>query len=169
MSETLFDIARSNVQCANVLLQQLESDPREWNICAFHIQQAVEIGLKSLLEFNRKGYEHSDTIVQLLYRVEKYDLDMVWVPVLFEKLFLFAGTFDYWHAYCRDVKDWFVDPRSMLIGYKLAVSMLERIAAHIGQSFMVTEIPQTALATLNAESVEFLRSNFDYAVLAAPN
>lgn len=50
MSETLLDRAFTNYEAARVLLNNMSHDEMFLNIAGYHLQQAVELAIKFLLE-----------------------------------------------------------------------------------------------------------------------
>lgn len=128
MSETLYSIAQANMRGATRLLQLLGDDPRDLNICGYHIQQAAELGLKFVLEEQGIDYPKTHSIVELLTKVESTLPMPIFECDLQERLELFAGTLTTWEAQTRYVKDWFVELKAVCTGYRLVAVMLDSIA-----------------------------------------
>ncbi len=148
MSETLYNIAVSNLGCTKKLLQLLGDDPRELNICGYHIQQAAELCLKFILEESGIEYPKTHEIEVLLTHVEQQTSFMFEDYELEERLQLFAGTLTSWEAKTRYIKDWFLELKSVCTGFRLVSSLLHVTAEWSGQEIIELEIPTNVIAML---------------------
>lgn len=147
MSETLYNIAVSNLGCTKKLLQLLGDDPRESNICGYHIQQA-ELCLKFILEESGLEYPKTHGIESLLLQVERQTLFMFEDYELEERLQLFAGNLTSWEAKTCYIKDWFLELKAVCTGFHLVSSLLRVTAEWSGQEVVELEIPANVTVML---------------------
>ncbi|MEY8335816.1 HEPN domain-containing protein [Lachnospiraceae bacterium 47-T17] len=76
MSETMLDRAFTNYNAAKVLLVNMSCDEMFLNLVGYHLQQAVELTIKFLLEINGVRYPKIHTIEQLIALGNENDVDM---------------------------------------------------------------------------------------------
>ena len=77
-NETLIDKAEQNLHCAAALKEAFSSDDSYLNYIAYHIQQAVELTIKYILENNGVIYPKTHAIDQLIIIMKDNQLgDMI--------------------------------------------------------------------------------------------
>ena len=65
-ARTLFDKALSNFNTARITRKFMGDDEEQLNIIAFHLQQALELSMKYLLEMDGVEYPKTHSIEQLI-------------------------------------------------------------------------------------------------------
>lgn len=141
MSETLFNIARANMSAAYRLLKTLTDDPRDLNIIGYHLQQAVEIALKYVLESAGDDYPKSHAIATLYIRVEEIGSSGIFSDTVWESLYVQSETFTIWEAQTRYIKDWFVELGKIERGFYLVNDLLEELSSWSGDTYTVYTWP----------------------------
>ena len=105
--KTLFDKAVSNLQVARIVLAQGTDDEGQLNIVGFHLQQAMELALKYLLEQDGIEYPKTHDIDQLIRVGREAGVDLY----LSEYLEDHAEMFSQWEAKSRYVIGYAIESR----------------------------------------------------------
>lgn len=105
--KTLFDKAVSNLQVARIVLAQAADDEGQLNIVGFHLQQAMELALKYLLEQDGVEYPKTHDIDQLTRIGREANVDLH----LSEYLEDHAEMFSQWEAKSRYVIGYAIESR----------------------------------------------------------
>lgn len=105
--KTLFDKAVSNLQVARIVFAQVVDDEGQLNIVGFHIQQAMELALKYLLEQDGIEYPKTHDIDQLIRIGREANVDLY----LSEYLEDHAEMFSQWEAKSRYVIGYAIESR----------------------------------------------------------
>lgn len=74
--ETLLDKAVQNITLAKMIYKEFVNDEVYLNYIGYHIQQAVELSIKYLLELNGIEYPKTHDISQLIYLAKKETIDL---------------------------------------------------------------------------------------------
>ena len=116
MSETLLDRAFTNYEAARVLLNNMSHDEMFLNIVGYHLQQAVELAIKFLLEMSGVRYPKIHTIEQLLALGNENGVDLCKCEYVEDH----AEMFTAWESKSRCV-----------LNYKLEQKKIERAIAEV--------------------------------------
>lgn len=102
MSDTLLDLAKTNLNVAKKLYSMKDDDERMLNVVAYHLQQFFELFLKNELELSGIKYPKIHDIMSLLELMSegKFDILLPW-----------CGTITEMGSKTRDVKDYRVSQR----------------------------------------------------------
>lgn len=103
--ETLLDIAKRNMEIANLLYAHKESDEGFLNHVGYHLQQCVELTLKHFLETHGIAYSFTHDIDELLDQVP------VEYKTLFDSISDLAGTITNMEAKTRYIKNYRLSER----------------------------------------------------------
>lgn len=104
---TLFDKAVSNLQVARIVFAHAADDEGQLNIVGFHLQQAMELALKYLLEQDGIEYPKTHDIDQLIRIGREANVDLY----LSEYLEDHAEMFSQWEAKSRYVIGYAIESR----------------------------------------------------------
>jgi HEPN domain-containing protein len=104
--ETLLDKAYANLELYIMIIKYLSGDDLQLNFAAYHLQQALELGIKHKLELSGVKYPPTHDITDLL-DLCAYDVD--------SDLYTYSATITKWESKTRYVK-----------GYRLALRQLEK-------------------------------------------
>lgn len=101
--ETLYDKAVQNLNCAVILYNSdLSSDEAYLNYVGYHIQQAVELSMKFILEENGIEYKYSHDIEQIIQLAQENNVDLFVTDYIYDK----AEMFSSWEAKTRYIKNY---------------------------------------------------------------
>ena len=123
--KTLFDKAVSNLQVARIVLAQGTDDEGQLNIVGFHLQQAMELALKYLLEQDGIEYPKTHDIDQLIRVGREAGVDLY----LSEYLEDHAEMLSQWEAKSRYVIGYAIESRKAERALKEVDDYLANIAA----------------------------------------
>lgn len=126
MNETLHDKAALNLRAARMLHSVKETDESMINIVGYHVQQAVELELKHLLEINGVAYPKTHNIGQLMDALDEsgvYTLLTSRTEIL-NQVNMFAGTFTEWESKTRYIKNFRLGIRQLDMGLEIATKLL---------------------------------------------
>ena len=86
MSDTLLDLAKTNLNVAKKLYSMKDDDDRMLNIVAYHLQQFFELFLKHGLELSGVKYPKTHDIMSLLELMPegKFDILLPWCGTITE-------------------------------------------------------------------------------------
>lgn len=115
-ANTLYDKAAANYKSALLLLENSNGDEEQLNFAGYHLQQAVELALKYLLEQNGTEYPKTHDIDQLI-RIGKENGAEIYINDYIED---HAEMFTLWEAKARYV-----------LGYAIEQKKLERALTEV--------------------------------------
>lgn len=124
-NDTLLGKAESNLFAAETVLQA-STDDSVVNIAAYHVQQAVELSLKHVLECSGIKYLHTHAIedlVDLLPEEAEYIAELIGDA---------AYMFTSWEAKTRYVKGFSVSLKRVQQGMRKATELIAEISAYTG-------------------------------------
>lgn len=110
-ANTLYDKAAANYKSARLLLQYAAGDEEQLNFAGYHLQQAVELTMKYLLEQDGVEYPKTHDIEQLIRIASEKGIDLH----LNEYIEDHAEMFSTWEAKAR-----------YILGYAIESKKLER-------------------------------------------
>lgn len=116
--QTLYDKAASNLRTARLVFDNREDDDAQLNYVGFHLQQALELALKYLLEQSGIEYPKTHDIDQLIRLANESEVNLG----LSEYLEDHAEMFSQWEAKSRYV-----------IGYSIEQRKIERALEEIDE------------------------------------
>lgn len=108
---TLFDKAAANYRSAAAILQLADGDEEQVNMAGYHLQQAVELALKYLLEMDGIEFPRVHDIDQLIRCGRENSVELCLTPYIEDH----AEMFSQWEA----------KPRYIL-GYAIEAAKVER-------------------------------------------
>lgn len=120
---TLYDTAAANLRTAQVLYDQVGDDECQLNIIGFHLQQAVEIALKYLLEQNGIEYPKTHDIDQLIRIGNEAGADLYVTEYVEDH----AEMLSQWEAKSRYVIDYAIEARKI----KRALDEIDKYLAEV--------------------------------------
>lgn len=101
--ETLYDKAVQNFNCAVILYNSdLSNDEAYLNYVGYHLQQAVELSMKFILELNGIEYKYNHDIEQLIQLANEKNVDLFITDYIYDK----AEMFSSWEAKTRYIKNY---------------------------------------------------------------
>ena len=104
MIDTLLNRGKANLKIAKMIYNATD-DYLELTMAAFHIQQAVELALKHILEINGIDYPYSHDILELLDVIDDNNIslnDDQWIRMNSEKLTSWGSETNYVRGYLGD-------------------------------------------------------------------
>lgn len=107
MSETLLDKAMLNYRACEILLERAGDDEGLLNMVGYHLQQAVELGIKFLLEEAGVEYPKVHDISQLIRLADAHQVCLGDIDYIDDR----ADTFSVWEAKTRYVIGYLADLR----------------------------------------------------------
>ena len=107
--QTLYDKAASNLKTARLVFDNREDDDAQLNYVGFHLQQALELALKYLLEQSGIEYPKTHDIDQLIRLANESEVDLF----LSEYLEDHAEMFSQWEAKSRYVLGYSIEQRKV--------------------------------------------------------
>lgn len=113
---TLFDKASANYRSADALLKVASDDEEQLNMAAYHLQQALELSLKYLLEQNGIEYPKTHDIDQLIRMGKEGDADLHLTEYVEEH----AEMFSQWEMKSR-----------YIIGFAVEAAKVERALGEV--------------------------------------
>ncbi len=113
---TLYGKAAANFKSAKLLLDNADGDEEQLNLAGYHLQQALELTLKYLLEQDGIEYPKTHDIDQLIRIGNESRVDLQ----LSEYLIDHAEMFSLWEAKAR-----------YILGYAIEARKLERALSEI--------------------------------------
>ncbi|MBR2215715.1 MAG: HEPN domain-containing protein [Selenomonadaceae bacterium] len=119
--ETLLDLAKRNMDIANLLYSHKESDDGFLNHVGYHLQQCVELAVKHFLETHGIEYSFTHDIDELLDQVPTE------YQVLFDPISDLAGTITNMEAKTRYIKNYRLSERIVSRVLPLANQLLQNI------------------------------------------
>lgn len=105
--QTLFDKAASNLRNARLVFDNMGDDEAQLNFVGYHLQQAMELALKYLLELDGVDYPKTHDIDQLVRLAHENEVDVA----LSEYLEDHAEMFSQWEAKSRYVIGYAIERR----------------------------------------------------------
>ena len=103
MNETLLDKAVQNLNCAKTLYNsELIFDEAYLNYVGYHLQQAVELSIKYMLEINGVEYSKTHDIEQLIQLAKNNNVELYISNYIYEK----AEMFSSWEAKTRYIMNY---------------------------------------------------------------
>lgn len=106
---TLFDKAVSNYNTALILKRFMGEDEAQLNAAAYHLQQAIELALKYLLEMDGVEYPKTHDIEQLIRLAAANGVDLR-LPEYIED---HAEMFSQWEAKTRYIVGYLVEEKKI--------------------------------------------------------
>ena len=98
-NETLLTKAYHNLRCAEDIYKMEEGDEAFLNYCGYHLQQAVELSIKYILEINGITPPFVHEIEQLIYLANENNIDLFLTDYISDH----AEMFSSWEAKTRYV------------------------------------------------------------------
>ena len=89
--KTFLDRALGNYKVAELTLQTMSNDDVCLDICAYHLQQTIELVLKYILELNGIEYPKTHKIEQLIQIAADNDVDLFLTEYIDDHQCLVAG------------------------------------------------------------------------------
>ncbi len=108
-ARTLYGKAAANFRSAKLLLDHANGDEEQLNLAGYHLQQALELTLKYLLEQDGVEYPKTHDIDQLIRIGNERGVDLR----LSEYLTDHAEMFSMWEARSRYVLDYAIEARKL--------------------------------------------------------
>lgn len=109
-NETLFDKAIQNMEIAKLIRRSVKSDDEAYlNYIGYHIQQAVELAFKHLLELNGIAYPYTHDITQLIKIANENHVN--WGDDFY--IDTASGTLTLWESQTRYVKNYKIELRKI--------------------------------------------------------
>ena len=109
-SETLLDKAVQNLNCAKTIYDsKLIEDEAYLNYVGYHLQQAVELSIKYLLEMNGVEYGWTHDIEQLILLSKEREIDLC-IPKYIDDR---AEMFSSWESKTRYIKNYKLEKRKV--------------------------------------------------------
>lgn len=121
MSETLLDRAMLNFQTAKILFDRATDDERLLNMVGYHLQQAVELAIKFLLERAGMEYPKVHDIGQLIKLAGTCHIDLGDIDYIDDH----AEMFTAWEAKTRYVLGYLADLRQIQKAMPQAAAFLD--------------------------------------------
>lgn len=101
--ETLLDKAIQNLNCAEIIYSsELIHDEAYLNYVGYHLQQAVELSLKHMLEMNGVEAIRTHEIEQIIQLAKERNVDLMLTKFIYER----AEMFTSWEAKTRYIKNY---------------------------------------------------------------
>lgn len=132
---TLFDIACSNLNAAKWIYYISSDDPLGYNSVAYHVEQAVEAGLKYVLELYGCDCEYIRDIEKLLRMAKDIGVSLVLSSETENTLLISSISLTAWGNKGVCDKNWLVSEQTVRYGFKLANSLLSEIAEWDGLDY----------------------------------
>ena len=109
-NETLLDKAIQNLNCAKTLYNsELIEDDAYLNYVGYHLQQAVELSIKYMLEMNGIEYSKTHDIEQLIQLGKNYNVELYISDYIDDK----AEMFSSWEAKTRYIINYKLEKRKV--------------------------------------------------------
>ena len=127
-NETLFDKAKQNLNVAKAIYSSFSNDEAYLNYAAYHIQQALELSVKYLLEMNGVVYPKTHDIDQLIQLADNKGVNLY----LSEYLDDHSEMFSLWEARTRYILNYRVENRKIqraLTETEIYIDELDRLIA----------------------------------------
>lgn len=118
MSKTLLDKAKTNYHTCNIILERATDDEELLNIVGYHLQQAVELAIKYLLERNGVEYPKVHDIGQLFNLARDHNI-------------VLDDSDDYIEDHADMFTTWEVKTRYIL-NYSLDLQHIQKVMPHVG-------------------------------------
>lgn len=135
-ANTLYDKAVANLRSAQILYDYREGDEEQLNVVGYHLQQAMELALKYLLEQHGIAYPKTNDIDQLIRLGCEAGADLY----LSEYLEDHAEMFSQWEAKARYV-----------LGYSIEARKIERALIEVDDYLALVAEKETEAMTLPDE------------------
>ena len=116
MNETLLDKAFRNLDVAKMIKNQMGTDEYYLNFIGYHLQQAVELGIKHIMEINGFEFPKKHEIEQLILYAKEEDINLHLTEYIDEH----AEMFSLWEAKTRYIKN-----------YKLEMNKIEKALVEV--------------------------------------
>jgi HEPN domain-containing protein len=123
-AQTLYDKAAANLSSARILFDYAGSDEEQLNIIGFHLQQAMELVLKYLLEQNGIEYPKTHDIDQLVRIGNEAQVDFR-LPEYLED---HAEMLSQWEAKSRYVLGYAIEARKVERALQVVDDYLAEVA-----------------------------------------
>ncbi|MEI3376347.1 MAG: HEPN domain-containing protein [Coriobacteriales bacterium] len=127
-AQTLYDKAAANLRSAQIIFAHVDDDEEQLNVIGYHLQQALELLLKYLLEQNGIEYPKTHDIEQLIYLGNEAKAELY----LTEYLEDHAEMFSQWEAKSRYV-----------IGYAIEARKVERALREVDEYLTIVAERET--------------------------
>ena len=108
-AQTLFDKSVANLLSARILFEHASGDEEQLNVVGYHLQQAMELALKYLLEQHGVEYPRTHDIDQLIRMGHDAQADL-YLPEYLED---HAEMFSQWEAKARYVLGYAIEARKI--------------------------------------------------------
>lgn len=125
-ARTLYDKAVANFQTAQILHEYSGDDEEQLNVMGYHLQQAMELALKYLLEQNGIEYPKTHDIDQLIRLGHEAKIELL-LPEYLED---HAEMLSQWEAKSRYVLGYAIEARKIERALSEIDNYLAEIAAH---------------------------------------
>lgn len=127
-AQTLYDKAAANYKTAEILLEHAPSDEEQLNAVGYHLQQAIELTLKYLLEQDGVEYPKTHDIDQLIRLGNEHEVDMH----LSEYIDEHAEMFSQWEAKSR-----------YIIGYSIELKKIQKALSEVDKYLTIVAKEET--------------------------
>lgn len=134
-ARTLYDKAVANLRTARILLDHAEGDEEQVNAVGYHLQQAMELALKYLLEQHGVEYPKTHDIDQLI-RLGREAGAELYLPEYLED---HAEMLSQWEAKSRYVLGYAIEARKVERALREIDDYLAEVAAQETAVIEVTE------------------------------
>ena len=124
-AQTLFGKAVANLRTALLVFDHCDGDEDQLNIAGYHLQQAVELAMKYLLEQNGVEFPKTHDIDQLIRIAHANDIDLYVSAYLDDH----AEMLSLWETKSRYVLGYAIESRKIERMLQEVGRYLERIAA----------------------------------------
>ena len=129
-NETLFDKAKQNLKVAESIYSTIAiNDEAYLNYVGYHIQQALELSIKYMLEMNGVNYPKTHDIDQLIRLANINNVELY----LNEYIDDHSEMFSLWEARTRYILNYRLEKRKIersLTGTKSYLDVIEKMISH---------------------------------------
>lgn len=130
-ASTLFDKASANFKSARLLLENASDDDEQLNFAGYHLQQAVELAIKYLLEQNGVEYPKTHDIDQLIRIANENGVDLHMSEYVEDH----AEMFSAWEAKARYVLGYSIEAKKLVRALSEVDDYLTKVAKTETEAF----------------------------------
>lgn len=123
MEETLYDKATHNLKIAELIIKEATDDEAYLNYAGYHLQQAVELSIKFVLEENGIEYPYTHDITQLIYACKENNVSDGFTDYVDEH----SEMFTIWESKTRYVTNYNLEAEKVKRAAKEVEAQLELI------------------------------------------
>lgn len=127
--ETLFDKARQNVDVARMIFSSSQGDEIYLNYVGYHLQQAVELGIKYGMECFGVEYPRVHDITQLILKCRDAGIDIGVTDYIDEH----SEMFTQWEANATCINNYHLESRKITKAFEGVSRFLDSVAKIVKQ------------------------------------